>query len=467
MAENTNELSHLTDARLLDELETLASKLEDGWKKGPIDLAALLPAPPSPLRKHALLELIKVDLECRWRHSQPVVLDYYLDRFPDLGKARDLPAKLVFEEYRVRHLWGDKPPLTLYQTRFPAQFEQLQRYLSDEPLPTVNQGITAVKPTEDKKKLVSKTAPVEATAPESHVAAKPNTAQMGEYRMIERLGSGAFGEVWKVELPGGIMKAVKIIFRPLDHEEAKRELESLELIKGLRHHFLLQTISFKPSEDRLRILMDLADCSLRDLLKKAKKEGKTGLPLEDNVKWLHQAAEALDYLHAKKMQHRDIKPENILLSEGNVRVADFGLARVQQTARLASMSGAGTPLYMPPESWNDKQHANSDQYSLAATYAECRLGKRIHQSDGLASLMHAHVHDTPKLDPLPAAEQKVLLKALAKNPDHRYPTCMAFADELTGAGAKHLRPGSVPGLGTISIEVPVGGRHGRQKQKQT
>src|SRR4051812_10456802 len=107
MAENAHEMSALTDAQMLDELENLASKLEDAWKKGggPPDLAALLPPPPSPLRKHALVELIKVDLECRWRRGQPVVLDYYLDKFSDLGRPRDLPAKLIFEEYRVRQLF--------------------------------------------------------------------------------------------------------------------------------------------------------------------------------------------------------------------------------------------------------------------------------------------------------------------------------------------------------------------------
>ena len=470
MGENANHISDLTDDDW-GQLEELCSHLEAAWKKGgAVDLAALLPPDASPLRRHALIELIKVDLECRWRKGQPVVLDYYIDKYSELGRPRDLPARLIFEEYRVRHLWGDKPPLTLYQNRFPGQFEELKTTLQAEPLPTIVENFATVgkKVKEDIRgtKNIAKTESVEPPKPPENQGYKDNTGRIGEYRMLERLGSGAFGEVWKVELPGGILKAVKIIFRPIDHEEAKRELDSLELIKGLRHHFLLQTISFQPSEDRLRILMDLADCSLRDLLKQSKKEGRTGLPLHDLAKWLHQAAEALDYLHAKKMQHRDIKPENILLSEGNVRVADFGLARVQQTQRLVSGSGAGTPLYMPPEAWNDKQHANSDQYSLAATYAECRLGRRIYDSEGLSSLMTAHLHDKPKLDPLPADEQKVLLKALAKNPDHRYASCTAFADDLLRAVAKHLPPGSFPGVTLVDAGQTVAARRLQQKQKQ-
>lgn len=473
MAENTQDTVELTDDDW-ESLEELASHLEDAWKKGgPVDLATFLPDAASPLRKAALHELIKVDLECRWTKGQPVVLDYYIDKFPELGRPRDLPPRLIYEEYRVRQLRGDRPQLDLYKTRFPTQFEQLQKFLTDEPIPTVVHVGTIGKA--EKKKAVSKTKQ-EDTVPEhlfATVAPKPKASgykdisqAMGDYRMLERLGAGAFGEVWKVELPGGIMKAVKVIFRPIDHEEAKRELDSLELIKGLRHHFLLQTISFRPCDDRLFILMDLADGSLRDALKNAKKQGATGLPLQDVVRWTREAAEALDYLHDKGVQHRDIKPENILLSEGNVRVADFGLARHQATRRLVSGSGAGTPLYMPPEAWNDKVHANSDQYSLAATYAECRLGRRIYEADGLATLMHSHIHDKPKLDPLPAEEQKVLMKALAKNPDHRYPSCRAFADDLIRAAMKSLPPGALAGMPIVDVEAAPLMRRQREKQKQ-
>ena len=102
MADNTNDTGELTDAHL-EELEELASKLEEAWKKGgAVDLAALLPAPESPLRKPALIELIKVDLECRWRKGRTDSLETYIDKFPELGRPKDLPAKLVFEEYRVR-----------------------------------------------------------------------------------------------------------------------------------------------------------------------------------------------------------------------------------------------------------------------------------------------------------------------------------------------------------------------------
>lgn len=477
MADNQDEISDKISDKIgemssghWDLLDELASKLESAWKAGgATDLMPLLPPATSPLRKHALEELVKVDLECRWRRGQAVVLDYYVDKYPELGKTRDLPPSLICEEYRVRHLFGDKPPLTLYKSRFPAQYDEMRAILEQEPLPTMVQLKTIVPPPPKKptKKEMSKTAAEGfETTPAAAATAKTFVA-VGEYRLLERLGAGAFGEVYRAEMPGGIMKAVKIISRPLDHDEAKRELEALELIKAMRHHFLLQTISYRSSEDRLYILMDLADHSLRDLLKKNKKAGTPGIPLPDIARYLSEAAEALDYLHEKGVQHRDIKPENILLSEGIVRVADFGLARQQGSRKLVSGSGAGTPVYMPPEAWQDKVHANSDQYSLAATYAECRLGRRIYQCEGLAAVMHAHIHDTPDLGPLPADEKKVLLRALAKKPDDRYPTCSAFAIDLIRAVAKTLPPGSFKGMIPAEPNTATRRALARQKRIQT
>src|SRR5437763_16105890 len=115
MAESADPFKDL-DTRRWDHLEDLASRLEEAWKAGaPVALAANLPPPDDPLRKVALVELIKVDMECRWRHGKAVGLDHYLDKFDELRPKRTLAAELIYEEYRLPHRFGDKPALSLSQ----------------------------------------------------------------------------------------------------------------------------------------------------------------------------------------------------------------------------------------------------------------------------------------------------------------------------------------------------------------
>src|SRR5262249_5337509 len=156
---------------------------------------------------------------------------------------------------------------------------------------------------------------------------------------------------WRARAPGGVDVAVKRISRPREHSERQRELQALELIKRLRHPYLLQTHAFFSLPDELIIVMELADGSLRDRLKHYRKDGKTGIPPRELLGYFHEAAEALDFLHAQHMQHRDVKPDNILFQQHHAKVADFGLARELSTDKSLMDSGSGTPPYTPPEVW--------------------------------------------------------------------------------------------------------------------
>jgi formylglycine-generating enzyme required for sulfatase activity len=284
---------------------------------------------------------------------------------------------------------------------------------------------------------------VDAALPGSDAVA--DIGSSGGVTMIKRLGAGSFGEVWRASTSGGGFEvAVKQFFHAITHEAAQRELESLEAVRVLRHPYLLTTQSFWIHESRLYIIMELADKCLGDRLKECQKEGEAAIPPRELFGYLRESAEALDYLHKQGVMHRDIKPENILLLEGHVKVADFGLAKLLSAQRSMTASGSGTPLYMPPEVWQGKISPNSDQYSLAETYAELRLGRRVFHGTQLIELMRDQLERDPDLAGLPDAEQQVIKKAMAKKSDERFNNCMEFARALQAALGPLLAPEPLP-----------------------
>src|SRR5262249_11390619 len=149
------------------------------------------------------------------------------------------------------------------------------------------------------------------------------------------------------EAPGGIKVAIKIIFRPLPHEEAQVQLRSFELSKSLSHPFLLLTHAYWVAEGRLYLVMELADGSLRDRLKECQRAGMAGIPVDELMTYIGEAAEGIDFLHSQQVLHRNIKPTSILLIHGHARVSDFGLAHPLEDTSESTM-GSGTPAYMAP-----------------------------------------------------------------------------------------------------------------------
>jgi len=175
-----------------------------------------------------------------------------------------------------------------------------------------------------------------------------------------------------------------------------------------------------------------AEGSLRDRLRACQHGGLPGIPANELLGYVRAVAQNLDALHAQGLLYRDVKPDNILLVSDQARLADAGML---PPPAAQSVSGSGTPAYMAPEVWRGKPSKASDQYSLAYTYAELRLGRRAFASTDYAGVMFDHLDNVPNLDPLPEAEKAVLLQALDKKPEERYPTCLGFAQALERAVA--------------------------------
>jgi serine/threonine protein kinase len=396
------------------------------------------------VREAVLIELILIDLDHRSKAGEKPRLEDYLRKFPDLGPPSKVPAKLIVEEFRCRVACGDAPTVASYRDRFPDQFEKVRSNLESLAPPAETQ------PTP----WAGRSTPGSGTH-----ALELGKAVSEQYEFVKQLGRGMFGEVWLARKnPSGIEKAIKILLQPMDMDGAQRELRSLELIKNLRHPYLLATEDFWVSDGRLHIAMELADSTIKARLKSCQAVGMPALPVEEAVQYIAESAEGLDYLHEHKVLHRDVKPDNILLLRGHAKVADFGLARQQDNA-MASMTFAGTPAYMAPEVWGGEGGPASDQYSLALVYGDLRQGKSLLKTGPMSEMMLAHLDGKFEFaDFIPEEERQVVRKALSKSPSDRYPTCLQFAIELSRTiGRGTVRMPSVAGViarsGSVSAQA--------------
>jgi hypothetical protein len=424
-----------------DRLQNYIECLEGAWQEAkeddePLVLKNFLPPEDDPLHTVVLHELILTDLEFRWRRGLRGSLKEYLHQFRELGDPETLPPQLIYEEYRVRQRYGDPLALEDYEQLYPRQFVELQRLVKEQPVPEGRRPRSPPAPLvlpgdKGRERHGEKERFIQSTPGGSKVLSLG-----GGYRLLKRIGGGTFGEVWRAEGPTGAKVAVKIIYGPITPEEAsQREMPTLEAMKRLCHASLLRIYEYWQLDDRLIIAMELADGSLRDLLKKRRKKEKLGIPMEKLLWYFREAAEAIDHLHASQMLHRDIKPENILVISGHVRVADFGLAQlVEQSRGIELMRRWWRSDYLAPEIISHGQvGAQSDQYSLAASYAELRLNRSLFPSTSLYETIESHLKRIPDLSPLEPVEQQVLQRALAKDPCRRYRTCGEFVQELEKA----------------------------------
>jgi serine/threonine protein kinase len=382
-------------------------------KGGVTDWEPFLEGLTGPGRRSLLTELVAVELNYRWGRGERPTVEEYLTRFPELGPAESVPPELVLEEHQCRLRAGELASGAEYRDRFPALFPALQTAID-----SMNASRTVV----------------QEAPPRWEPSAAGVVAVEQQYELVRELGRGMFGEVWLArKKPSGIEKAVKILLQPADRDAAQRELKSLELIKNLRHPYLLATEDFWISNNRLHVVMELADGTLRGRLKHYQNQGQQGIPLDELFRYIAEAAEGLDFLHGQKITHRDVKPDNILILRGHAKVADFGLARAQEQL-VESMSLAGTPAYMAPEVWGGEGGPASDQYSLAYAYTELRQGKAPLRprpfTEMLKALQNSDFEFTAVIG---ETERAVLLRAMAPQSQHRYPTCTDFVAELAVA----------------------------------
>ena len=268
------------------------------------------------------------------------------------------------------------------------------------------------------------------TDTEPNASTVSGMSEIAGYRLQERIGMGGFGEVWRAIGPGGFPKAVKILFGSRSGPQAETELRSMNRIRELRHPFLLSIERIEVVDGRVVIVSELADKSLDDRYREITASGQKGIPREELIGYLRDAADALDFMSEQHgLQHLDVKPDNVLLQGAHAKIGDFGLTKSLNASGHSIVNGF-TPLYAPPELFDGHPERGSDQYSLAIVYQMMLTGVPPFNGRSAAQLTSQHLKSAPDLSVLHPSDRAVVARALSKNPKTRFASCRQFVDEL-------------------------------------
>lgn len=258
----------------------------------------------------------------------------------------------------------------------------------------------------------------------------------GNYQLQQLIGEGGFSEVYQGEQRFlGTPAALKILNTRLTRAEFEQFRQEAQTINRLHHPGIVRLFDFGVEGDIPFMTMSYAPKgSLRALYPAGSR-----LPLPTVVSLVKQVAAALQYAHEQGIVHRDVKPENLLIGpDGELVLSDFGIAVVlHSTHSLRTQQLVGTVAYMAPEQLRKKAQAASDQYALAVVVYEWLCGELSFEGSPIEVALQ-HLNEPPpalrgKVPTLPAAVERVVLKALAKEPGQRFPTIQAFADALARA----------------------------------
>ncbi len=269
--------------------------------------------------------------------------------------------------------------------------------------------------------------------------------QLGDYRIVARLGAGAYGEVFEAEhIITRRRDAIKVLSdsRLRIPEEEERFLREIRVQASLHHPNIAAVYHAFWTPHGLALVMERAPGGpLSGLL------SENRLSLDEAVAIMSQTLSGLAYAHSQHVVHRDIKPENIIVAEdGSVKLTDFGLARSTASPRITQTgAAAGSPCYMSPEQAVATAPADSrsDTYSAGVVFYEMVTGRLPFTGESAFAVMLAHQNSAPQppMEIAPAIGpglNHVILRALEKDPERRFQNAAEFqaALESTGLGPK-------------------------------
>ena len=280
--------------------------------------------------------------------------------------------------------------------------------------------------------------------------------RFGNYRLMRLLGQGGFAAVYLGEqVYLGSWAAVKVLAVPLAQEGVGDFVEEARTLAHLIHPHIIRLLDYGVEAGTPFLVMDYAPGGT---LRQCHPRGEL-LPLPTVVSYVQQVGRALQYAHDQRLVHRDVKPANLLLGRsGEVLLSDFGIALLAQSSRTPAAAGsAGTITYMAPEQIQGAPRRASDQYALGVTVYEWLTGHPpFTGSFPEIAAKHCHARPLPlhaSAASIPGAVERVVLRALAKLPEQRFPNIQAFATALELAAAGALDETVLP----VGASTPPGG----------
>jgi len=285
--------------------------------------------------------------------------------------------------------------------------------------------------------------------------------RIGDYEIVQVLGAGGMGQVYKVRnVLSDRVEAMKVLLPNLEGDPglADRFLNEIKVQATLDHPNIAKLHTAMKIGNQLVMVMEFVDgTSLSTILQRGP------LPPSAAAGYAAQVLDALAYAHARGVIHRDIKPANLMLAaDGHIKLMDFGIARVQADKRLTQTgSTVGSLFYMSPEQIKGSDpDGRSDLYSLGITMYEMVTGRRPFGGDSDFQIMSAHLQQAPMapievIPGIPAGLSDIILMAIEKDPAARFQTAEAFRGALGHAFPAAVSPTRT--MTPVAVPVPVAG----------
>ena len=266
---------------------------------------------------------------------------------------------------------------------------------------------------------------------------------LGNYRLVRLLGSGRFADVYLAEqIYLNTLAAIKVLNTYLTPDTMGNFLREARQLSHLDHPHIIRVLDFGLAQERPYLVMEYAPGGT---LRERHPRGSR-VPLQAIVSSVSDVAPALQYAHDQGLVHGDLKPENLLLGKNEqVLLSDFGIALlVPATNSLPVPEMYGTLIYMAPEHIRGVPSPQSDQYALAVMVYEWLSGQPPFQGS-VAEVVSQHLFATPTLlreqdAEIPLAVERVVLKALSKDPKLRFVDVLSFATALREASQPETSP---------------------------